>query len=163
VQPFWGLERGVGVMVSDSQIYADLKDDLVGYATALVGPDSAADVVSTVVVRVLSSGSLSGLRDPRPYLFRAVLNEAMSTRRRARREIASSVTEAVHDEPSLHPEVVVAVLGLPVQQRAVTYLVYWLGHTMAETADLMGLGEGTVKRYLALARSSLKEVLHARR
>ena len=150
-------------MVSDSQIYADLKDDLVGYATALVGPDSAADVVSTVVVRVLSSGSLSGLRDPRPYLFRAVLNEAMSTRRRAaRREIANSVTEAVHDEPSLHPEVVVAVLGLPVQQRAATYLVYWLGHTMAETSDLMGLGEGTVKRYLALARSSLKEVLHAR-
>ena len=148
--------------VSDSQIYASLKDDLVRYATALVGPDSAADVVSTVVVRVLSNGSLGDLREPRAYLFRAVLNEATSTRRRATREMPGAVTDDIGDEPDAHPEVLAAVLALPVQQRAATYLVYWVGHTMAETADLMGLGEGTVKRYVSLARTALREALHAR-
>jgi RNA polymerase sigma-70 factor (ECF subfamily) len=146
---------------SDSQIYAELKDDLVRYVTALVGPDSAADVVSTVVVRVLSKGSLADLEEPRPYLFRAVLNEARSTARRSRRNIDSTIAEAAADEPNIHPEVIVAVLGLPVRQRAATYLVYWAGHTVTETADLMGVGDGTVKRYLSLARNSLRGVLHA--
>lgn len=139
-----------------------LRDDLVGYATALVGPDAAGDVVSTVVARALSRGSLTDLIEPRPYLFRAVLNEATSTRRRSQRQIPGTATEAMHDEPNMHPEVMTAVLGLPVQQRAATYLVYWVGHTTAETAELMGVGEGTVKRYLSLARTTLKGVLHAR-
>ena len=146
---------------SDSQIYASVKDDLVRYATALVGPDTAADVVSTVVVRVLTRGSLEDLREPRAYLFRSVLNEAMSSRRRARREVLGEVVDPPLVAPDIHPEVVAAVLGLPVQQRAVTYLVYWAGHTMAETAELMGIGQGTVKRYLSLARGHLKGVLHA--
>lgn len=147
---------------ADSQIYADLKDDLIRYAAALVGREAAADVVSTVVLRVLSAGSLNDLREPRPYLFRSVLNEARSTKRRAWREKAAPSAESVEDEPNIHPEVMLAVLGLPVQQRAATYLVYWSGHTIAETAKLMGLGEGTVKRYLSLARANLKGVLHAR-
>lgn len=147
---------------SDSQIYAALRDDLVGYAAALVGPDVAGDVVSIVVLRVLSSnGSLADLEEPRPYLFRGVLNEATSVWRCSQRRVTSTATEAVQDEPNLHPEVMTAVLGLPVQQRAATYLVYWAGHTVAETAELMGVGAGTVKRYLSLARSRLKGVLHA--
>ncbi len=148
--------------VSDSQIYASLKDDLIRYATALVGPDAAGDVVSTVVVRILSKGSLGDLREPRAYLFRAVLNEATSARRRETREVPGDVLETSRHDPEIDPEVLAAVLGLPVQQRAATYLVYWLGHTMAEAAALMGLGEGTVKRYVSLARTNLREALHAR-
>ncbi|MGI9666215.1 MAG: RNA polymerase sigma factor [Acidimicrobiia bacterium] len=147
--------------ISDSQIYAELRDDLVGYATALVGPDLAADVVSTVMVRVLSRRPLTDLEEPRPYLFRAVLNEARTSARRPRDADLRRI-DAVVDQPNLHPEVIEAVLGLPVQQRAVTYLIYWAGHTVTETADLMGVGDGTVKRYLFLARSSLRGVLHAR-
>ena len=161
MQPFLGLVCGLGMGASDSQIYEGLKDDLVRYATALVGRDSAVDVVSTVVVRVLSKGSLSELDEPRPYLFRAVLNEARNTSRRSRQEVTIPITETIHDKPNIHPEVIVAVLGLPVRQRAATYLVFWAGHTMAETADLMGVGEGTVKRYVSLAKSSLRGVLYA--
>lgn len=164
MQPFWGLVRGLGVRDSDSQIYAALRDDLVGYAAALVGPDAAGDVVSTVVVRVLSMrGALAELKEPRPYLFRGVLNEARSLMRRSQRRMTSTstATEAMQDEPNMHPEVMAAVLGLPVQQRAATYLVYWAGHTVEETAELMGVGAGTVKRYLSLARTRLKGVLHA--
>jgi RNA polymerase sigma-70 factor (ECF subfamily) len=52
-----------------------------------------------------------------------------------------------------------AVLDLPPQQRAATYLVYWAGLTVAETADLIGIRPGTAKRYLHLARRTLKGVL----
>ncbi len=69
MQPFWGLERGLSVSVSDSSVYEGLKDDLVRYATALVGPNVAADVVSTVVLRVISKRRLTELKEPRPYLF----------------------------------------------------------------------------------------------
>ena len=162
MQPFRGLERGLSVSVSDSSVYEDLKDDLVRYATALVGPDVAADVVSTVVLRVISRRPLTDLKEPRPYLFRGVLNESRSVASRQHRESAASPREAVYDEPNERPEIIEAVLGLPVRQRAATYLVYWAGYTTAQTADLRGVGEGTVKRYLVLARTSLKGVLHAR-
>ena len=150
--------------LSDSLVYEGLKDDLVRYATALVGPDVAADVVSTVVLRVISKRPLTELKEPRPYLFRGVLNESRSVASRQRREVVTSTGEAevVYDEPNERPEIIEAVLGLPVRQRAATYLVYWAGYTTAQAADLMGVGEGTVKRYLFLARTRLKGVLHAR-
>ena len=161
VQPSGCLERGLVVTTTDSQIYDSVKGDLIRYATALVGPSFAADLVSTVVLRVLSKQSLSDLREPRPYLFRSVLNEARSVGRHSNREVSMSIHEAVYDSPNLHPEILEAVGQLPVRQRAATYLVYWSGHSIAEAADLMGVGNGTVKRYLSLARASLREVLHA--
>jgi DNA-directed RNA polymerase specialized sigma24 family protein len=62
------------------------------------------------------------------------------------------------DEP--RPDVLEAVFRLPVRQRAATYLTYWVDLPTAETARLMDVGEGTVKRYLFLARRTLKGVLH---
>ena len=61
--------------MDDEQIYLNHRDDLIRYATVLVGPTAAEDVVSVVVMRVLSRRRLSDLAAPRPYLFRAVLNE----------------------------------------------------------------------------------------
>lgn len=57
--------------LSDETIYTKHKDDLIRYATALVGPSDAEDVLSTVVLRVLERRSLSDLDDARAYLFRA--------------------------------------------------------------------------------------------
>jgi RNA polymerase sigma-70 factor (ECF subfamily) len=161
VQPFPDPERGLGVSVSDAEVYESVKDDLIRYATALVGPDAAADVVSAVILRVLAKRSLTELRDPRPYLFRAVLNEARSLGRRSNRLLPVIDTAAMEDAPNLLPEVTGAVLSLPVRQRAATFLVYWAGCSTREAAELMGVGQGTVKRYLSLARNSLREVLHA--
>lgn len=161
MQPFWPLAGGLGVTASDSQVYESVKDDLIGYATALVGPDLAPDVVSTVVLRVLAKRQLIELENPRAYLFRAVLNEARKVGSRRTRKVTTGRSDVVIDSPNLHPEVLTAVSELPVRQRAATFLVYWVGCTVHEVADLMGVGEGTVKRYLSLARTSLKEVLHA--
>jgi RNA polymerase sigma-70 factor (ECF subfamily) len=57
------------------------------------------------------------------------------------------------------PEVLEAVLALPLGQRAATFLVYWADLSVAGTAELMGVRPGTVKRYLHLARAKLEGVL----
>jgi RNA polymerase sigma-70 factor (ECF subfamily) len=142
----------------DDDIYRKHRDDLIRYATALVGPDDAGDVVSSVVLRVLAKRSLGDLRDARPYLFRAVLNEARSTLRRRRPEWHRSI-QLEGDEFDITQDVMRAVLELPARQRAATYLVYWEGLTIAEAAVLIGSTPGTVKRYLHLARSRLRGML----
>lgn len=66
-----------GSCVNDAEVYAEVRADLMRYATALVGVADAADPVSNVVTRVLEHpGGLSALDDPKPYLMKAVLNEA---------------------------------------------------------------------------------------
>ncbi|HSM45082.1 MAG TPA: hypothetical protein VK969_08725 [Acidimicrobiia bacterium] len=52
-----------------------MADELVRFATGLVGPFKAADVVADTFVRVLRSGSWPDAKDQRPYLYRAVVNE----------------------------------------------------------------------------------------
>jgi DNA-directed RNA polymerase specialized sigma24 family protein len=41
----------------------------------------------------------------------------------------------------------------------VCYLTYWEDHAPHDVAQRLGIGEGTVKRYLARARAKLREVL----
>jgi len=147
--------------VNDEAIYRSLAADLTRYATALAGPDEAADIVATVVTRTLARrGGLAGLREPRPYLMRAVLNEVRSRHRtRTRRPLvtlAEGGDPAVWEEPDLVLEL---VEDLPPRQRAAAFLVYWQGCTPTEAADLMGCRPGTVRRYLHLARRKLEEAL----
>ena len=142
-------------------IYHSLKGELVRYASALVGPDDGPDLLSVVITRVLSKRHLSDLDDPRMYLFKAIGNEARSHRRRyARRQVVrldpSDMMAPVDFDTALD-----AVMDLPVQQRAATYLVYWLGYTPTDAATVMGCRPGTVRRYLHLARTKLKGVLDA--
>lgn len=143
--------------MDDETIYRKNRDDLIRYATVLVGPAGAEDVVSVVVLRILAKRRLQDLEEPRAYLFRAVLNECKT--RLSRRRTPLSITEVGVPTESPQPHVMQAVLDLPPQQRAATYLVYWAGMTIAETAGLMEIRPGTVKRYLHLARRTLKGVL----
>jgi RNA polymerase sigma-70 factor (ECF subfamily) len=143
--------------VNDEAIWRKHSGELVRFASVLVGPGDAEDLLSSVVVRILSSrGSLESLDDPRPYLFRAVVNEAKNFRRRSRR--APLMTEDQYSV-ELRPEVLHAVMGLPPQQRAAVYLTYWRDLPISETSELLGCRPGTVKRYLFLARNRLKELL----
>ena len=142
--------------LSDETIYTKHKDDLIRYATALVGPADAEDVLSTVVLRILERRSLTELDDARAYLFRAVLNESRGRLRRI-------PPRPLPDQPSTIPErdfeVTAALRRLPPRQLAAVYLVYWEDLTIDETARAMGAGPGTVKRYLHLARRRLKGAL----
>lgn len=154
VQPDVSSQRDRGM--NDEAIWNKHREELVRYATVLVGPDEAEDVLSTVVLRVLRRRTLADLDDARPYLFRGVLNEARSV---ARRRSRTRVVPVSHElPPDVDPGVMDAVRTLPNRQRAAVYLTYWRDLSVAETASLMGCRPGTVKRYLHLARSRLKEV-----
>lgn len=105
--------------------YRIYSSDLVRFAGVLVGPDHAADIVSSAVIRLLDSGYES-VRNDRPYLFQAVANQARNwkrgeARRRVREERSSAMWDPVYlAEP--YPEIRRAVEGLSVRQRAVVYL-----------------------------------------
>jgi RNA polymerase sigma factor (sigma-70 family) len=146
--------------VNDAEIYAEVKADLMRYATALVGVSDAADLVSAVVTNVLERrGGLASLDDPRPYLMKAVLNEArMRHRSRTRKHKALAALGSGHFDPE-HDEVLELLMDLPARQRAATFLAYYEQYTPTEIAELMGCRPGTVRRYLHLARVKLKEAL----
>ena len=147
--------------LDDAKVYQELRYELTRLATALVGPTEAEDVVATVVTRALGRpGGLAGLREPRPYLIKSVLNEGRSRLRWRRRWQPMSTNPAPEaSAESGSNELVDLVMALPVQQRAATFLVYWEGHSPTEAAALMGTKPGTVRRYLHLARKKLEEAL----
>lgn len=144
--------------VNDEAIWNKYREELIRYASLMVGPSEAEDLLSTVVVRVLGRRRLADLDDPRSYLYRAVTNEARSLIRwRRRRPSLQAVTLSIPTD--VRPEVLEAVIGLPDRQRAAVYLTYWRDLPVAEVAQLMGCSSGSVKRYLHVARNKLGEVL----
>lgn len=141
----------------DEAIFGQHKHDLIRYATVLVGPSDAEDVLSTVIARVYKSRrTLSDLAEPRPYLMKAVFHESLD--RKKRKQALPLVDQAIAPVKS-QPEVLEAVMELPFQQRAVVYLTYWMGMTSDEAARFMGCQPSTARRYLHLARRKLEAVL----
>lgn len=150
------------VLVSNEEAYKKYADELVRFATGLVGPNDAADVVAEAFVRVLGSGSWPDVERPRSYLYRTVLNEVRmrhrSTMRRRAREMRAADREAMEDR-SVRPEVLENLGILSARQRAVVVLTYWEDLAPGEVADRIGISEGSVRRHLARARAKLREVL----
>ena len=160
------LRHRCGVEVVELTVeggYRRWGDDLHRYATALVGPFEAEDVVADAVVGLLSSGRLVTASDPKAYMFGAVHN---SVRMRLRAEGRRRAREwRVSDDPStsdaeIDPSVRAAVAVLSLQQRAVIYLTYWEDLTPPAVAAWLEVSEGTVRRQLARARARLRKLLH---
>lgn len=150
--------------MTDRETYEQLRGPLMRFASSLVGPDDAADVVSEAVLATLQRRSLETLEHPRAYLMKAVLNTARSRGRRLERERRALVRHGAPpaESPAPEPDAGLAevVADLPVQQRAAIYLVYWEGMTPTEAAGAIGVRPATMRRYLHLARRRLKEHLH---
>lgn len=147
---------------SESGLYVEHRGELMRYATTLVGPSDAADVVSDAMESLLRSRQLLSARNPAALMHRAVLRKAQSMhrstfRRRSReqrfgRELTSS-------NPELRPDVVAAVIGLSPKQRACVYLTYWNDLAPSQVSEWLAISEGSVKRHLARARARLREVI----
>lgn len=148
--------------ISREEIYREHVRDLTRFATSLVGPSDAGDVVSGAVVKTMWSSSWDHVRDPRAYLYRAVLNEARmlarSSSRRRHREARAATTDLA-PEPDFRPDVAAAVARLSVRQRACVFLTYWEGLDQKDVATRLGIGVGSVKRHLSRARSRLKDLI----
>ncbi len=142
--------------------YRKWSADLGRYATVLVGPTDAADVVADAVVGVLRSGGWDEVLNQRAYLYKAVLNAALmrerSSSRRAARE--ERVTSGIADyELDTDIEAREWLGSLSPQQRAAIHLAYWEDLPIADIAQILGVREGTVRRHLARARAKLRKVI----
>ena len=144
------------------EAYRKYAEDLIRFATGLVGPTDAPDVVSAVTLRLATGTAWSRVEDAKPYLFRAVLNEARghhrSTMRRRAREERVAVREVGY-EVEIRPEVLEQVSVLSVRQRSVVVLTYWHDLDQRGIAELLGVSEGSVRRHLARALARLRSVI----
>lgn len=136
--------------------------DLVGLATMLVGPADAHDVAVEAFLRAAPAADQPGVSNARAFLMRSVVNRAYDLRRsnerRWRRDLAA-VGPASTNGPDSFFDVRRAVSTLSLAQRSVVYFIYWEDHTEAETADLLGVSAGSVRRHLVRARTHLRKAL----
>ena len=114
----------------------------------------------------------SWIRDPRAsyeYLRTAVLNGARSQLRRRRVQRSkpaaepgdapsAEATALVHEE---HGAVLAGLAGLPLRQRQVLVLRYYLDQTEAEIARTLSISPGSVKQHASRGLAALTERLEA--
>ena len=150
--------------LTKAEVYEKHADELVRFATGLVGPSDGRDVVAEAVVGAMWSSSWDSVVNERAYLYKAVLNEA---RRHHRDTMRQRVVERRASDPvssgqlpEVRPDVLEAVGRLTVSQRAVVFLAYWEDMRPAEIARCLGLSEGTVHRQLTRGEARLRRVLH---
>ena len=150
------------VIMNDEEVYRSYADELTRYATGLVGPFDAADVVTDACLKAFSSASWPKVENRRAYLYRTVLSVATdhhrSTLSRRLREMKAAVPEAV-STTDIDVDVLQAVERLSIKQRAAVLLTYWADLPPEGVAERMGISTGAVKRHLARARKRLKEWL----
>lgn len=150
--------------MNDEATYRDHAAELTAFATSLVGPDQAADAVSTAVVSAFSSPHWDQVTNRRAYLYRCVYNEAVRSLQRSQMRAERERIAAPRNDvelPDLRPDVADAVRELSTQQRAVIVLTYWLDLSIIDVADHLGISDGAVRKHLARARANLRSVLDA--
>jgi RNA polymerase sigma-70 factor (sigma-E family) len=145
---------------------ADRADGLMRAAVLLTGSrDAGQDLLQTALERIIRHWRrLDG--DPEAYLRRTLYNLAADGFRRQGRLqrkllLLRPVTQPPADptaEVDLRDALVRLLLRLPSRQRAVLVLRYWEQLTEAETAEVLGWPEGTVKSATARGLQRLREL-----
>ena len=148
--------------LTKAEIYEKYADQLIRFATGLVGPSDGRDVVSAAVVNAMWSSSWDSVVYERAYLYKAVLNaarmrERSGSRRRAREARAGRAIENSQLDTDVEAREWLDVLS--VQQRAAIHLAYWEDLPAVDIAQILGVGEGTVRRHLARGRAKLRKVI----
>lgn len=132
-------------------------------AVLLLGDrDDAEDVLQTALLRVARHWSRA-LEHPEAYTRRIIVNLAYdhSRRRQRRPEQLGGVPEApASDTYAEERDGLLKVLrDLPERQRATVVLRFWEDLSVAETAQLLGCTEGTVKSNTSKALAHLRDAL----
>lgn len=129
----------------------------------------AADVLQEALVKLyLSWGKLRDAGREEAYARKIIVNADLDQRRRPWHKRRSELPVEHFDREAAtglpvdeRTDVVAAVRRLPVMQRRVVVLRYWLALSVQETAEELGIREGTVKshasRGLATLRGQLSE------
>ena len=145
---------------------AERADHLLRTAALLTGSREAGeDLLQTAVERLLRRWRrFDG--DPEGYLRRTLCNLAIDGSRRAGRwRVKEGLLQAglrhapdAADEVDLRDALVRLLWKLPPRQRAVLVLRYWEQLTDAETAEVLGCAEGTVKSAGSRGLAKMREL-----
>jgi RNA polymerase sigma-70 factor (ECF subfamily) len=129
-------------------------------------PEDAADALQDAMLSAhRSAPSFRHDSAVSSWLYRIVVNACLD---RLRRNKTHPTTELEDDAchvgdpaPRVDTAVVVerALMRLPVEQRAAVVAVDMQGYSVAETARILGIAEGTVKSRCSRARAKLAEAL----
>jgi len=149
--------------LAKAEIYEKYADQLIRFATGLVGPSDSRDVVSAAVVSAMWSQGWDSVSYERAYLHKAVLNEARRTLRdRERRRVAElqAAGGSQFDRlPEIRPDVLEAVSRLSVSQRAVVFLAFWVFIRSFFIVLFLSLRDCTGHRQPARAAARLRRIL----
>jgi RNA polymerase sigma factor (sigma-70 family) len=137
------------------------------YAYLLTGDlRDAEDLVQDALVKTFVRGRQVELASAEGYVRTAILTTWIDSYRRRRQWervrhllVRDERLESRADEVGTRADVRTALGRLPPQQRACVVLRYYDDLTVSEIADLMGLADGTVKRYLSIAVGRLETLL----
>jgi RNA polymerase sigma factor (sigma-70 family) len=141
----------------------DIRDRLVGSLTLYCGDRGVAEeLAQEALVRAWERWDRVGaMASPEAWTYRTAFNLASSwgrrrsAERRAHRRSVRDDEAVVPDTPTIEA-VKAAVTELPAKQRAAVVCRFYLAMTVAETAELLGCAEGTVKSATHQALASLR-------
>lgn len=153
-----------------ADIYALQRDGLVRLAYLITRSQATAeDVVQDVFIRVMAKIGPAGKGGgPGPYLRRSVINACYSWQKHARRERPSSYDRSPYEVTSPQPiaatetgdvEMWDALGRLPIRQRTILVLRFYLDLTEADTAAALGCRVGTVKSGTHRALAELQKAI----
>lgn len=119
---------------------------------------SAEDVTQRAFVKVYRAWPRIRPDGLEAYVRRAVVNESLSwVSRRPRDVVVDTVPDRTTDEAESPLDLDAALATLPAQQRAVIALRFVDDRSVAETAAVLGLAEGTVKSHTSKALATLRQ------
>ncbi len=148
--------------MNDEEVYRSYSEELTRYATGLVGPADAGDVVTDAWLKATRSRNWAAVENQKAFLYRSVFSVANDHHRktlsRRLRELKTAVPHYAED-PAIDLDVLRAVGTLSLQQRSAVMLTYWGDLAPEQVAERMGISTGSVKKHLARARKRLKERL----
>ena len=133
-------------------------------------PDDPEDLVQSAVERTLRAESPPvKLVELRPWMFRVIRNLHMDElrRHRVRREYLareSRLSDEASDQRDVSRDVLIrlAFEKLPPEKREILFLVDIIGLKYSETADVVGVSQGTVMSRVSRARQALRWAIEGR-
>ena len=147
--------------VEIQNLYRQHGPALLAYGASLLGDRAAAeDVLHQVFLEML--GKISMPDEPRPYLFRAVRNRALNSRRGTERLTTLDHHEwLVKTEATMQAAITIekAMRDLPTEQREVVVMKVWGEMTLEEMAKVLEIPVNTVASRYRYALGKLREFL----
>ncbi len=133
------------------------------------GPVEAEDLAQTALIRCIDAWpKLSTARDPEAYAFQVLVNCYRKTRVRRWRDEVPSASEHLEDEVSsvdVEQEAIKreslrrVLMQLPVEQRTIIVLRYYVDLSERQVATILKIPVGTVKSRSSRALGKLEELL----